>query len=205
MWVNERHPEKNGDVILLVDAQVESNTGLAEVIDRSVRLGAALLQGHARRRHRLGLVTLDGMCRWLGPGSGEFHRRRLLEQLLGVFPGEVLWEAVERAVIRAAKRPAMVIALTPLMDPNMAGLLNVLRRSGIDVAVVEIDVSDQLVEPLPGDREIGRRIWALERDRIRNRLSGAGIPVAVWLREDPAEVPLYQLEARRASWRRQLG
>jgi uncharacterized protein (DUF58 family) len=205
MWVNERHPEKNGDVILLVDAQVESNTGLTEVVDRSVRLGAALLQGHARRRHRLGVITLDGMCRWLGPGSGEFHRRRLLEQLLGVSPGQVLWEAVERAVVRAAKRPAMVIALTPLMDPNMAGLLNVMRRSGIDVAVIEIDVSDRLRDAEPGDREVGRRIWAMERDRIRNRLSGAGIPVAVWLREDPAEVPLHQLDARRTSWRRQLG
>jgi uncharacterized protein (DUF58 family) len=145
------------------------------------------------------------MCRWIGPGSGEFHRRRLLEQLLGVFPGQVLWEAVERAVVRAAKRPAMVIALTPLMDPNMAGMLNVLRRSGIDVAVIEIDVSDQLREPERGDRELGRRIWAMERDRIRSRLSGAGIPVAVWLREDPAEVPLHQLDARRTSWRRQLG
>jgi uncharacterized protein (DUF58 family) len=205
LWVNERHPERNGDVVLLVDAQVESNTGLADVVDRSVRLGAALLQGHARRRHRLGLVTLDGMCRWIGPGSGEFHRRRLLEQLLGVFPGQVLWEAVERAVVRAAKRPAMVIALTPLMDPNMAGMLNVLRRSGIDVAVIEIDVSDQLREPERGDRELGRRIWAMERDRIRSRLSGAGIPVALWKSGDPVEVPLNQLDARRTSWRRQLG
>ncbi|MEX1037943.1 MAG: DUF58 domain-containing protein [Acidimicrobiia bacterium] len=205
LWVNERHPERNGDVILLVDAQVESNTGLVDLVDRSVRLGAALLQGHARRRHRLGLITLDGMCRWLGPGSGEFHRRRLLEQLLTVQPGQVLWEAVERAVVRAAKRPALVVALTPLLDPNMAGLLNVLRRSGIDVVAIEIDATHQLTEPETGEREIGRRIWALERDRIRDRLSGVGIPVVIWARSDPPEVPLHQLDVRRSSWRRQLG
>lgn len=205
LWVNERHPERNGDVILLVDAQVEANTGLVELVDRSVRLAAALLQGHARRRHRLGLVTLDGMCRWVGPGSGEIHRRKLLEQLLGVRPGEVLWDAVERSVIRAAKRPALVVALSPLLDTNMAGLLNVLRRSGIDVVAIEIDATDQLSEPERGDRQLGRRIWSMERERIRDRLSGAGIAVAIWERDDPPEVPLHQLDARRSSWRRQLG
>jgi uncharacterized protein (DUF58 family) len=205
LWVNERHPERNGDVILLVDAQVEANTGLVELVDRSVRLAAALLQGHARRRHRLGLVTLDGMCRWVGPGSGEIHRRKLLEQLIGVRPGEVLWDAVERSVMRAAKRPALVVALSPLLDNNMAGLLNVLRRSGIDVVAIEIDATDQLSEPERGDRQMGRRIWSMERERIRDRLSGAGIAVAIWDRDDPPEVPLHQLDARRSSWRRQLG
>lgn len=205
LWVNERHPERNGDVILLVDAQVETHTGLVELVDRSVRMAAALLQGHARRRHRLGLITLDGMCRWVGPGSGEIHRRKLLEQLLGVRPGEVLWDAVERSVIRAAKRPALVVALSPLLDANMAGLLNVLRRSGIDVVAIEVDPTDRLGEPERGDRQLGRRIWSMERERIRDRLSGAGIAVAIWARDDPPEVPLHQLDTRRSSWRRQLG
>lgn len=205
LWVNERHPERNGDVVLLVDAQVESNTGLTSLVDRAVRLAAALLQGHARRRHRLGVITLDGMCRWIGPGAGEFHRRRLLEQLLGVYPGQVIWDAVERAVVRAAKRPAMVIALTPLLDPNMAGLLNVLRRSGVDVAVVEIDMAHLLPDPERPDRAVGRRVWAMERERIRDRLSSVGVPVALWDETDPAEVPLHQLELWRTSWRRRLG
>ncbi len=205
LWVNERHPERNGDVVLLVDAQVESNTGLTSLVDRAVRLAAALLQGHARRRHRLGVITLDGMCRWIGPGAGEFHRRRLLEQLLGVYPGQVIWDAVERAVVRAAKRPAMVIALTPLLDPNMAGLLNVLRRSGIDVAVVEIDMAHLLPLPERRDRAVGRRVWAMERERIRDRLSSVGVPVALWDETEPAEVPLHQLELWRTSWRRRLG
>ena len=192
LWVNERHPERNGDVVLLVDAQVESNTGLTSLVNRSVR-------------HRLGVITLDGMCRWIGPGAGEFHRRRLLEQLLGVYPGQVIWDAVERAVVRAAKRPAMVIALTPLLDPNMAGLLNVLRRSGIDVAVVEIDMAHLLPLPERRDRAVGRRVWAMERERIRDRLSSVGVPVALWDETEPAEVPLHQLELWRTSWRRRLG
>jgi uncharacterized protein (DUF58 family) len=205
LWVNERHPERNGDVLLLVDAQVESGTELRVLVDRSVRLAAALLQSHARHRHRLGLVTLDGLCRWVGPGTGELHRRRLLEQLLGVVPGEVVWDAVERTVVRAAKRPSMVIALTPLLDPNMGGLLNAVRRSGVDVSVIEIDASGELPEAQREDRALGRRIWRLDRDRLRDRLSAVGIPNALWDPAESPEVPLHQLELWRMSWRRQLG
>lgn len=205
LWVNERHPERNGDVVLLVDGQVESGTELTALVDRSVRLGVGLLQGHARRHHRLGLITLDGTCRWVGPGMGETHRRRLVEQLIGVIPGQVLWEAVERSVARAAKRPAMVIALTPLLDGKMAGVLYALRRAGIDVAVIEIDAAAELAPPDGRDRRLGRRIWAMERERLRERLSGAGVPVAVWREGDSPDVPLSQLELWRSSWQRQLG
>lgn len=205
MWINERHPERNGDVVLLVDGQVESGTELEGLVDRSVRLGAALLQGHARRHHRLGLITLDGTCRWVRPGMGEIHRRRLVEQLISVIPGQVLWEAVERAVVRAAKRPAMVIALTPLLDSNLTGVLYALRRSGVDISVIEIDATDELDPPEGGDRLLGRRIWTMERERLRERLSGAGVPVAVWREMDSPDVPLSRLDLWRSSWQRQLG
>ncbi|HSJ85317.1 MAG TPA: DUF58 domain-containing protein [Acidimicrobiia bacterium] len=202
LWVNERHPERNGDVLLLVDAQIETGTELVTLVDRSVRMAAALLHAHSRRRHRLGLITLDGLCRWVYPGMGELHRRRLLEQLMGVTPGEVIWEAAERAVIRAARRPSMVIALTTLMDPSLAGLMHTLRRSGIDVSVVALDV-DPALPPATGQaRSLGRRIWSMERDRLRDRLAGEGIPVVVWRTIDPADVPLARLDEMRTSWRR---
>jgi uncharacterized protein (DUF58 family) len=202
LWVNDRHPERNGDVLLLVDAQVETGTELLAVVDRSVRMAAALLHAYARRHHRLGLITLDGLCRWVHPGAGELHRRRLLEQLMGVTPGEVIWEAAERAVIRAARRPSMVIALTPFMDPSLAGLMHSLRRSGIDVSVIALDVEPALPPPTGQARMLGRRIWAMERDRLRDRLAAEGIPVVLWSSIDPADVPLARLDELRTMWRR---
>lgn len=202
LWVNERHPERNGDVLLLVDAQVQTGTELEVLVDRSVRMAASLLRAHARRHHRLGLITLDGLCRWVYPGMGELHRRRLMEQLMGVVPGEVIWEVAERAVVRAARRPSMVIALTTLLDPNLAGLIHTLRRSGVDVSVVALDVDPVLPPPTGQARMLGRRIWSMERERLRDRLAGEGIPVAVWRVIDPAEVPLAQLHNLRTSWRR---
>jgi uncharacterized protein (DUF58 family) len=202
LWVNERHPEKNGDVVLLVDSQVESGTELVSLVDRSIRLATSLVQAYSRRHHRLGIVTLDGLCRWVSPGMGELHRRRLLEQLMGVVPGEVIWEAAERAVIRAARRPSMVIALTPLMDPAMSGLIHTLKRSGVDISVVALDAEPVLPPPVGQPRTLGRRIWAMERERLRDRLSAEGIPIATWRSIDPPDVPIAQLETWRPRWRR---
>jgi hypothetical protein len=96
----------------------------------------------------------------------------------------------------------MVIALTPLMDPHMAGLIHTLRRSGVDISVVALDVEPALPPPEGQARVLGRRIWAMERDRLCDRLAGEGVPIAVWRAIDPADVPLAQLDTRRTTWRR---
>jgi uncharacterized protein (DUF58 family) len=202
LWVNERHPERNGDVVILVDARVEARTEMHLLIDRSVRLATALLRGYTRHHHRLGLVTLDGRPRWITPGMGELHRRRLIEQLMGLDPGQVVWDFAERAVIRVAKRPATVLALTPLMDHDRAGLIHSLRRSGVDISVINLAVESVLSPPDGEVTTLARRIWVLERERLRDRLIGEGVPIAVWHPEDPADVPLAQLELWRTSWRR---
>jgi len=205
LWVNERHPERNGDIVLLVDAQVETGTNTEFLVDRAVRMAAALLRAHARHRHRLGLVTLDGSCRWIHPGMGESHRRRTLEQLISVTPGKVVWDAAERAVARVARRPAMVIALTSLLDPNFGGLMHSMRRSGIDVSVIEIDVEPALSPPVDEARALGRRVWSMERERLRDRLASEGIPITIWRSGEHADVPIARLEQWRTSWRRRLG
>jgi hypothetical protein len=42
----------------------------------------------------------------------------------------------------------------------------------------------------------------MERDRLRDRLAGEGIPVVLWRSIDPADVPLARLDELRKSWRR---
>jgi hypothetical protein len=96
----------------------------------------------------------------------------------------------------------MVIALTPFMDPSLAGLMHSLRRSGIDVSVIALDVEPALPPPTGQARMLGRRIWAMERDRLRDRLAAEGIPVVLWSSIDPADVPLARLDELRTMWRR---
>lgn len=201
LWVNERHPERNGDVVLVVDAQVQVGTGLEHLVDRSVRLTGALLREYGRRRFRIGLVTVDNVGRWIQPGSGEAHRRRLLEQLLSIQEGEASRVAIERAVLRVAKEPALVIILTPMLDDSLAGVAHALRITGIDVALIEIDPVGQIGEPTSPARDAGRRVWRMERERLRDLLAADGIPVAPWQAEEPADVPLAQIASWRSAWR----
>lgn len=200
-WVNERHPERSGDVLVVVDAQTQPETGIPSLVDRAVRMAGALLREYGRRRYRIGLVTIDGVVRWVGLGSGEAHRRHILGALLAIQEGSSNRHAIERAVLRAAKRPALVIVLTPLLDDSMAGIAHSLRTSGLDMAVVELEPSADLPEPTNSARTLGRRLWALERDRLRDRLAGEGIPVVPWTAGQPPEVPLSQLTRWRTSWR----
>ena len=205
LWVNDRHPERNGDVLLLVDAGIDAGTGLELVVDRIIRLAAALLRAHSRRRHRLGLITTDGLSRWIYPGMGEGHRRQLLEQLISVTPGRVSWSSVERTVARVARRPAMVIVLTSLIEPDLAGIAHSMRRSGLDVSVIELDVTSLLPPPADETRALGRRVWAMDIDRLRDRLASEGIPITLWQPDDAPDVPVARIEQWRTSWRRRLG
>jgi uncharacterized protein (DUF58 family) len=200
-WVNDRHPERNGDVVLVVDAQTQDGTGSDVLVDRGVRLAGALLREYGRRRYRLGLVTVDGVARWIQPGAGEGHRRRLLEQLLGVQGGDTSRTAIERAVLRVAKRPALVILLTPMLDDSLAGVAHELKTFGLDIALVEIDPIGHLPDPTSDVRAVGRRVWRMERERLRDLLAGDGIPVAPWRAGDPPDVPLTEIAAWRTSWR----
>ena len=202
LWVNDRNPERNGDVMVLVDAAPQFGLHTDLLVDRAVRLAEALLAGHARRRHRIGLISVDGMCRWIPPGMGEMHRRRLLHQLVTMVPGELRIEAIERAIHRAARPPVLLLAITPLLDGELAGILHRLKLQGVDVVVVELDAADHLPPPQGELSSLGRRLWYLERERIRDKLTGSGIPVGMWRQEDPPEVPLNTIEEWRRAWRR---
>lgn len=201
LWVNQRHPERSGDILIVVDAQSEPETGIPALVDRAVRLAGALLREYGRRRYRVGLVTIDGVVRWIEPGTGEAHRRRILAGLMAVGEGSSNRHAIERTVMRAAKRPALVIMLTPLLDDSLAGLAHSMRTSGLDMAIVELDPAGFLPESSNEARALGRRVWTMERERLRDLLAADGIPVAPWSADQPPTVPLSRLASWRTSWR----
>jgi len=75
---------------------------------------------------------------------------------------------------------ALVIALTPLVDPRFVKTLQNLRARGFDLVVVEIDPVG-LVEP--GRKELERlayRLWLLDRQVLRSRLERLGVGIARW-------------------------
>jgi uncharacterized protein (DUF58 family) len=179
--VNERHPERNTDVVLFVDSFADVRDGDRSVLDDAIRAAASLATSYLQHRDRVGLVGFGGVLRWLQPGMGSTQRYRLVETLLetGVAP-TYAWRDVNVIPARILPPAALVLALTPLVDPRFVAALEDLRGRRYDVAVVEVD-------PVPlvpaGRTEIeraARRLWLLEREVLRWRLESRGIGTAVW-------------------------
>jgi uncharacterized protein (DUF58 family) len=179
--VNERHPERNTDVVLFVDSFVDVRGPDRSTLDDAVRAAATLATRYLERRDRVGLVSFGGVLRWLRPGMGVTQRYRLVESLLetGVAP-TYTWRDVNLIPARILPPKALVVALTPLVDPRYVTALENLRARGFDLVVVEVDPVS-LVEP--GRTEVERlayRLWLLEREVLRSRLERLGIGVARW-------------------------
>ena len=179
--VNERHPERNTDVVLFIDSFTDVRGHGRSVLEDAVRAAASLATRYLERRDRVGLVSFGGVLRWLQPGLGVTQRYRLIETMLetGIAP-TYTWRDVNLIPARILPPASLVLALTPLSDHRFIVALEDLRARRFDVAVVEVDPVP-LVEPGRSEAEkLAYRLWLLEREVLRARLVALGIGVATW-------------------------
>jgi len=184
--VNDRYPERNTDVIVFLDSFAEARTLEESTLDRAVRATATFAAMSLDRRDRVGLVTFGGVLRWLMPGSGLQQRYRLVDAVLETeVEFSYAWKDVNVIPARVLPPKALVVAVTPLLDPRSVGALLDLRARGYDLAVVE-------VSPVPfveaGESEtdqLAYRLWLLRRDELRSRFERLGVAVARWDDEAP--------------------
>lgn len=198
LYVTERHPERNADVVLLVDGSAELRGRRGSSLDETVRATAALARHYLAARDRVTLVGASGGVWWLTGGLGERQRYRIAEALLeGGRRITYVWDAatIDR---RALPTGALVLALTPLLSRRMVDTLRELRARGRDVAALVIDPAGYL-EPVRDRRaQLAVRLWSIERAADVRSLQRAGIPVASWEPQSGLEVALARLER----WRR---
>jgi uncharacterized protein (DUF58 family) len=179
--VNERHPERNTDVVLFVDSFVDVQGADGSTLEDAVRAGASLATRYLERRDRVGLVGFGGVLRWLHPGMGLTQRYRLIETMLetGVEP-TYTWRDVNLIPARILPAKALVIGLTPLVDPRFIAAVSDLRARGFDVVVVEVDPVPLVEAGSTEIEQLAYRLWVLEREVLRARLQGLGIGIARW-------------------------
>jgi uncharacterized protein (DUF58 family) len=189
--VNERHPERNTDVVLFVDSFTDVRRGVRSTLDDAVRASAAVASLYLERRDRVGLVAFGGIMRWLRPGMGAAQRYRLVETLLetDVAP-TYTWRDVNVIPGQILPPKSLVIALTPLVDPRFVTALENLRARGFDLVVIEVDPLG-LIEPGRDEREqLAYRLWLLEREARTARLERLGVGIARWSDEATLEAAL---------------
>jgi uncharacterized protein (DUF58 family) len=184
LWVNERHNERNADIVLFLDSFADPDAPDAS-LERAVRAACSLAAGYLRNRDRVGVIDFGGL-QWLAPSMGQAALYRIIDVLVAATP---LWTEADRTVrvIPAYLLPprSLVIALTPLLDERIDEVLIELRRHRVDLVVVEVDAEAAAVTPEGPFGSLARRLWLLERDRRRHTLERLGAVVVRWRADDP--------------------
>jgi uncharacterized protein (DUF58 family) len=196
--VNERHPERNADVILFLDTFADARSGGRSTLDLAVRATATLAARYLERRDRVGLVSFGGVLRWLTPGMGSTQRYRIVDALL---ESEIVfnyaWKDVSVIPARVLPPQALVVAVTPLLDDRAVEALADLRARRYDLAIVEVS---PIGFAAPGKSEadkLAHRLWVLRRDEIRARYERLGVAVARWSDDAPLDAVLEGVRAFR--------
>jgi uncharacterized protein (DUF58 family) len=190
LWVNERHPDRTGDVVLLLDAFADAT------LSQGVRAAYAISNAYLSQLDRVGLVSFGGVMRLVRPNSGLRQLYVIVDTLLSsqVFKS-FAWKDVGVVPPRVLPPKALVLALSPLEDERALTALVDLRSRGADLVVVEV-APDPLVVSEPGVAgDVARRLWSLERARRRDRYRSLGVPVVEWTAERPLTEVLREVQA----------
>ena len=138
--MNEQHPERNTDVILFLDTfdDVESDDDRG-TFDMTVRAATSLAHLYLQRKDSVGLVSFGGYLSWLLPASGTPQLYRIVDSLLQMnIVLSFASKGVDILPPRSLPPRALVLALSPLLDPRSAAALLDLRARGFDLVVIEV-------------------------------------------------------------------
>jgi uncharacterized protein (DUF58 family) len=199
LWVNQRHPERNVDVVLLLDTFAHAGPAGEGTLEQMVRGASSLASAWLRDRDRVGVIAFGGTLRWLEVGYGPRYAYRLIDALLDtqvVF--SYAWKGVDVIPMRLLPPHALIVGITPLLDRRLVTALFDLHGRGCDVAVIELGPDAHTAPPASEPAALARRMWQLERETQRARLLQAGIGVASWTEGDPLEAVVMEVEG----WRR---
>ena len=196
--VNELHPERNADVILLLDTFSEARTAERGTLDLMVRAAAALAAEYLARKDRVGVVAFGGVVNWLLPATGVSQLYRIVDSLLDTeIALSYAWKGVKLLPSRTLPPKALVIALSALLDERSTGALLDLRARGFDLAVVEVSPVPFAPSGSSEADELAHRLWVHLRAATRWQYESAGVPVVEWQDGVPLAGPLEEVAAYR--------
>jgi uncharacterized protein (DUF58 family) len=178
--------DRDAEVLLLLDVLSEAGTsggvrGGASVLDTTVRSAAAIAEHYLKRGDRVSLLEYGASARRLRPATGRRQYLTVLEWLLDV-RADLTDQSPYEHVLGAhhVSSDALVVVLTPLIDPRSADMLAQLTQSGR--YTVAVDTLPAGAEPPQRGAwtPLSTRIWRIERENVLGRLREHGVPVVAW-------------------------
>ena len=179
--------DRDAEVLLLLDVLGEAGDsggvkGSASVLDTTVRATAAIAEHYLKRGDRVSLLEYGALSRRLRPATGRRQYLTVLEWLLDV-RADVSDQAVPSEHVfgpHHVSSDALVVVLTPLVDPRSADMLARLTQSGrYTVAVDTLPAGAAPPQRSPWT-PLATRVWRIERENVLGRLREHGVPVVAW-------------------------
>ncbi|HET9489771.1 MAG TPA: DUF58 domain-containing protein [Methylomirabilota bacterium] len=200
LHVTQHHRERNADVVLLLDSLADVGAEGVTVLDAAARGAAALAAAYLARKDRVGLIEYGGQLRWVKPGSGRAQLQRLLDTLLDA---SVVFTYVNRDLDLVPPRilppQALVLALSPMLDPRFVRAASDLAARGFDLTVIAVSpvAATRAIAPPSPVADVAARLWALERRAQVAELRRRGLSIVEWDGVEPLDAALAALRRPR--------
>ena len=188
--------DRDAEVALLLDVLHDAGQsggidGESSVLDTTVRAAAGIAEHYLQRGDRVSIVGNGAPARMVRAASGRRQYLMILEWLMEVAPTAAASEReVEGTrppeVLRDVLNPqrispnALVIVLTPLLDPRSAKMIAALARGGRFVVAVDTLGTEVSSRGTGKWAELANDLWKLERDNVIGQLREHGVPVVAW-------------------------
>jgi uncharacterized protein (DUF58 family) len=178
--------DRDAEVLLLLDVLGEAGAsggvkGRASVLDTTVRAAAAIAEHYLQRGDRVSLLEYGSSARRLRPATGRRQYLTVLEWLLDVRADtgdQGPYEHVFGA--HHVSSDALVVVLTPLVDPRSADMLAGLTQSGRYTVAVDTLPAGAAPPVSSPWTPLATRLWRMERENVLGRLREHGVPVVTW-------------------------
>lgn len=185
LHVSSTYGDEDSHVVLLVDAfsdlgPREGIDGRPTSLDLTVRAAGAMAEHYLAVGDRVSLrvVGASSVPR-LPVGSGRSHLRRVLETLALIQPATERQDDGERAT-GGLGAGALVVVLSPLVDPSMIAIVARLGSRGLTTVVVDTMPDHLWAAGTDPYSALAWRVRRLTREHEVHQLTAAGIPVVPW-------------------------
>lgn len=188
--VNDRHPERSTDVVLLLD----SFSPLA--LPAAVRACVSMARAYLGQRDRVGVISLGGELRWLTLGLGERQLYRIVEALIeSAATYSYAWQLLDRVPRKALPPNALLIAVSPLTDRRSIAAVLDRATSGAQTAVVHVSLEPYVPAGETDASRLGYLLWHHEVGRLADRLRSRGVAVVEWREGSALDAVLEEVAA----------
>jgi uncharacterized protein (DUF58 family) len=178
--------DRDAEVLLLLDVLGEAGVsggvrGSASVLDTTVRAAAAIAEHYLHRGDRVSLQEYGAHARRLRAATGRRQYLTVLEWLLDVRADAAEQPSYEHVFGAHHVSPnALVVVLTPVVNPRSAELLARLAQSGRFLVAVDT-LPDMAAPPERSPwTPLAFRLWRMERENTLGQLREHGVPVVRW-------------------------